>query len=280
METTNTAQVSEPKVHTFTDEELASYIANIQKEKYESGKIAGVEMQVKQLKKEYGIDEDGIKDFKTFAEKLLQVKTSTLQTELESTKQSLNGETQKLVTDYESKFKALQDTLTTREKELMTIAEQKENELKKYKVETTLIPALDLAYEVPQAIATQGDEAVNNFLQVEKQKTLLLFKSLHQIDFDATGQIIVKDSNGDVIKDRLQNPEKLQNVVKEFTKKYHIATKSDTNGTKYTGTKAGAINYARMSLEQFNEAITSQGVSKSSNEYIKLYADWKKSQNV
>jgi len=271
-------QVIAPKVHTFSDEELATYIANIQKEKYETGKKAGVEMLFKKLKTDLNIDNDNIKDFNGLLDNVLSLKTESYTKEIETLKNQLSGEQKSIVEKYEAEKSNLQKMLIETENLMKATLSAKEQELYNFKTDLFISNEINsLSFDAPMQVIAQGEEAVSKYVSIEKQKARVLFSNLYSFDFDGSGQLIVKKKDGEIIKDRLQNPEKLNVIMSNFDKEYNFINQSNTPPQKMNWQKQATANYKGLSYEQFEKNQIESGNDRGSNAFVLAYGDWKKS---
>jgi molybdenum-dependent DNA-binding transcriptional regulator ModE len=289
MSETKQAQVTEQrenvqdKVHTFTQSELDTYIANIQKEKYETGKQTGVEMTLKNLKKtfseKYKVATDGVKSFEELFELTLNQNVASYKQQVEELNSKLTGETKSIVEKYESEKQQLQRLINEKENEFAQLIGQKENEIFRIKSDLLINREIDnLSFDVPASIAAQGEKEMINFLSIERQKAAILFSNLYKIEFDGSGEVIVKNKNGEVLKDRLQNPEKLSVIVQNFAKDYNFNVKKASDSKNLTGSKAANIAYSNMNEAQFKQYANENNIDLRTNDGLKVYADWRKSQ--
>lgn len=282
MENTN-AQVTEQQsevTHTFTDAELQALLENNQKEKYEIGKKSGIEMTLKSLKQNYSkklnTDLNSISDFDSLIETVANTKLSGLQNEFENLKSQLSTEQKTLLEKYEAEKKSLQNLLTEKETELTNKLTEREQEILTIKKDMLLQREIDsLQIDVPQNIVAQGEEAVSKYLALEKQKAFILLNNLLKINFNSNNEIEVADLNNQIYKDRLQNPKKLNEVVKQLATDYNLITKQQAVATKLAGSKGVNALYSNMTEEQFKQKMIEEGINPRSNEYAKRFGDFK-----
>lgn len=281
------AKFEMPELKVFKSDELETLESNIQKQGYEKGKTAGEEMFLKDMKQtlsdELNIDTKGIKDWKELLSKVTDVKSSELKTKISDLENERTEGSKLLQEKYELQVKSLSDEKSALQNMINEIKTdfnnqllQKTNEVKNFKSKHELNRLLDnFNWNVPADVKKHGDEAISNYLAVEKQKSELLFQSLHKLDYNEEGKLIVYDSKGEIIKDELQNPEKLVNVLNKFAKQYNFNLKSDTN-QRAKGSKQYQKDFAGMSLNDFESQMQNLGIHKGSNEFIKRLADYKK----
>ena len=213
----------------------------VQKAKYEEGKTAGFEMSLKDTKKtfgeKYGIDTDGLKDYNSLL-------TKTMESELAKVKQGLTGE----ASEIEGRYKT---QLVERDESIVALQNSiKENEgiyaqnvAKKDEVIKTIYADMEInsflantQRDVPDLIKKQGEEATNKFLNLENEKAKILLKNLIKIDYTEDGKAFAVDlKTGDVLKDKLQNPEKLSVILADISKQYNLIPQSNKN-------KKGTLN--------------------------------------
>jgi len=237
---------------------------NIEKESYKSGKTAGFEIAIKEAKRktkdELGIETDGIKS----VEELIEIREN-------HSKSSLTKSISEKEKEWQNDKTKLQTLIEQHKKEIETIKYEKETEFKNYRVNQILGEAIgSLNYEIPKYVREGGDEAIKDYISIERQKALLLFKSNYNIDFDETGNPYIKQGEN-VLKDELQNPIKINDLIIPFAKKYHLPLSLE----KMQG-RANEVNskenksFKNLDVSDFEQKMANEGISRGTNKYDEM----------
>jgi uncharacterized protein YsxB (DUF464 family) len=283
---TNAEKVVELPEKVYLQPDVDVLVENVQKEKYENGKIAGVEMTLKDLKKKYGeeVDLEGTKDFDTLLTKLIGYNTEKLQIEIADLKdkegQEVNTQVENLEMKLEKekqKIEALQSQI--KEKELTF--ENSKLEMKKAfnqeKANNSLLQNFSgLQFTIPKHIEALGDDEVEKYNKTQKLNAINLFKSRYSVDYDDEGnEIVIDKMNNEALKDDLQNYQKLSALIMPFAKNNYlnIHTEETPKGRKPgSGRKTSFIG---MSKEALYAYAKENGIRENSNEFDVLYKEFK-----
>lgn len=235
--------ISLKKVNVFTDEQLTERIQNEKNTSYNEGKTAGVEMLVKDKKKELGYDFEG-KDFSS----LLEHHTEKIKETFEKPDKKIT----ELTNDIDRMKKAHQ-------LELENISTEKNSLLSKVnKLKTTN----SLMNIIPQNTT------------LSKEDMITLFNSNYEVA-EEDGKTIVK-ANGETLKDATTaSPLALNDVFMNWaTEKKYISGTPGRGG----GNEGGSGSHKGNSVSGFQEQWQKQNPDKSltSSEYQNDYAEWRK----
>ena len=270
-------------------DEVETLKSNLQKTKYEEGKVAGIEMTLKELKRKYNeaysIETEGIKSFDVLFDKVLDKVNSDHKAKIKEITSQLDSGSQEKIQSYENKLidkdkekKKLQEEI----ERLKSEADEKVREInEKYKSEkvNTLISTAfqSLQFDVPKHIENLGVEEVNKFIHRQKINAINLFKLDYTVDFDESGQPFIMKGK-EPVKDKLQNNEKLENIVMPFCRENFIGLTENLNGrAQRSGAANISMNLKGLSLEQLDEIAKEKGIKQFTKEYDTLYAEYSKS---
>jgi len=262
------ATIEVPKL--YKENDIETLTQNVQKEAYEKGKQTGVEMQLKALKQSYrekGIETDGIKDFETLIDSINK-KSLT----------DVSNMTKKERETYEAEKAELQKLIQEKESAINEVTKEHQNFIRKTKTDSLLKSEFDkINFDIPKHVAIKGEAAIGEFLQKERQKAEILFKSSYSIDFDENGNSFVKKGD-EVLKDDLKNYKQINALLPDFLNEYNINTISEKpvgRGQSFSN-KSSTANFTGMSKSDFDNYIFDKGIKRGiSDEYTALYKKWK-----
>lgn len=232
-----------PELKVFTDEEFKTRLKNETTSSYNDGKTAGVEMLVKDKKKELGLDFEG-KDL----DSLLNHVTEKVKKE--------SGKPNERVQELENDIKKLNQT----HQQALQEREQKLGEFqKKYN---------------QSVISNQLLNIVPNETTIPKEDVLTLFHANFQTELTEDGRTVVK-RNGEVIKDPTTASEReLKDVFQEFiTERKYVKQTPGRGGDNEFG-KGGITT---KSISAFQEQWQKKtGKELNSPEFERDYTEWRK----
>lgn len=192
-------------VHIYTDEELTTLKDNMGKEGYNRGKVAGVEMEFKEIRDELGIEVEG-KDFRKliskYSEKVLA---------------DAKMEPNKKITDLTNDLTKLQETLRQTEEEKKREISDLKSKFDKMEVES-LVKS-----------------------KITDEDTYLIYRGKYDIRKTETGFEIVDLKTNEVLKDKMQTPVKVEEHLNSFieSRKGNPAGRGGTDDFSFkTGTES------------------------------------------
>jgi hypothetical protein len=206
------------------------FIANIDKEAYNRGKLSGLEMPLKEARDKHGLTFEG-KTIDNFAEALrskiiaeAKIEPSKQISELTADKEKL----QAIAKEWESKHNTLLTSF--------------EGEKKNGRIERELLSKLP-----------------KDGLTIPSEDLLLILKSRNE--FDIEGENIVIKRGGELVKNpNTLNPVSLEELLPELIKPYIIARKGGMGEGNNADDKAGTI-------EGFMKEMQTKGVSENSSAF-------------
>lgn len=234
--------IEKPHGEFFSDDDLSKRDSS----KYKEGKDAGVEMMVKDLKREYGYEIDG-KDVKSFLghhEDQLKSKYS----------KAPNERVQELENDIKRQKATYEEEITGYKDQLNDFRGRYEGQL----VNNKLLSIM------PKETTIKADAIVT------------LFKSEHQV-VDEDGVLVVK-RNGETLKDtKTASPLKVDDVFNEYVINEGFAKKQSGRGG---GNEYGSSGFRSKTPSEFQSEWENKNPGKSTNstEYKEAYATWRKDQ--
>jgi hypothetical protein len=182
-------EVVAPQAHIMTEEILTELKTTVKKQGYEEGKTAGSEMTIKEMKRKAGLEFEGKTD-----DQFIQEFTKKIEKEkgIEPNK----------------KIQELTESLT----KLQTLAEQKEGEVKQWSEKYTGLQRDTMANEIILG------KIPKNITGVTPKHFSALFKMEgYQVATDDSGAVVVMQ-NGKPLKDKLEKPIPVENVLLDFAK--------------------------------------------------------------
>ena len=277
------------KIYTQSDVDILS--ENIQKEKYESGKVAGKEMTLKDLKKQYstklGIELDGIKDYSSLYEKIVSFKTEKLNLELVALKENSSKETSLQLEAMElkiDKFKQEKEALQSQITDNELIHQNKKLDLQKRfngeKGNNSLLQQFSgLRCFIPKQIENLGEEEIEKYIKTQKNNAIDLFKISHKIDYDEEGkEVVIDKETNEPLKDDLQNYQSLSNLIMPFVKKNYLNIQTDEKKVGRDGKDLGRkISYSGMNEDEFFKTMKEKNIPQNTNEFDTAYSEFRKS---
>lgn len=252
-----------PVRHFFTDEEKATLETNIAKSKYDEGKIAGVEMLFKNVKKEIAPDIDA-KDFK----ELFQKQTERLKSEFGKT------ETEKIL-EKDKSIEALRELVKKKDEDFANlhqrILSEKANGIVNGKIS-------EYSFNIPASIEKAGAEEVDKYISSKRELMQFAFNAKIEVKFDENGkEYFVDKSTGKTIVDNLQNNAKITDVMNAFVKQnYFDISEEKRNGRGGGNSQYGSDSLRGLTLDQLNEKAAKEGITRGTNAYDSLYREWQK----
>lgn len=232
-----------PELNVFTSEELETRLKNEKTSSYNDGKTAGVEMLVKDKKKELGYDFEG-KDF----DSLLNYHTEKIKTS--------NGKPDERVKELEKDIERLnkthQEKLNQTTQELTKFKSDYNNQLQNNKLLASL----------PKETTIPGDDIIT------------LFRANYQTEVSEDGKTVVK-KNGETVKDpTTASPLELNDVFTNFISERNFAKRTPGRGGDNEFGDGGS---APKSISKFNEKWSKENPGKTMNgtEYQEAYSKFR-----
>lgn len=250
----------EPKVsellsdkEVFLKSELDVLLKNTQKDGYEKGKIAGVEMDLKAYKEETGLKGlEGLKSHKDVVNYIIESKTKT-------------GNVDEVVKQYKTENEGLRKNYTDLEMKL----QEAQQTFEQYKINAVVTNKIESA--INGLVIDADSTLVNGQKEALKDQWLKNF-SIKVID----GKEYVVNSTGEKLVDRLQNPISVSDSLKDFAPKY-VKLKTEAQGGR--GAQSSQNNKLSGDLGgiktkgEFEAYLKSKDISPLSNEAMALYKE-------
>lgn len=264
----------------YNKEDHEVLLKNLKDQEYHKGKEAGYEMPLKDIKKKinetYGIETEGIKTFDDLLNKTIEERENKLKSTF---KESATKDSEKILQQLEEKevtIKGLREKLQTSTQEW----EQKYNEQKtqqeKALINNDLIKiANSIPFDVPKSVMTEGEDAKMKYLQTIKSNFLNLF--MNSFSFEREDNKLVVKKDGEIIKDNLLQPEKIESIALNFAKSNYFNLEENQIINRSSSQKYGSI-FPKMTLDQFNDMMKEKKIHFGSQEYLKMKSEWKKMQ--
>lgn len=232
-----TVKKDDLKVIPVTDYD--TLISNTKNEEYNKGKIAGVEMAVKEQRETLGLQFEGknvsnlLEAFKTKVLAEAKVEPNKRIEELEGDKLKLQSDVQ----SWQNKYTGLEQTYTKKERES--------------KIDSMIL----------QAIPSEG-------IAIPKDKLVKLFRMDYDVDIDESGKLVVK-KDGELLKDELLNPKGLDKIIPDFVHPYSIKPGGQSGGSDKGGSGTGTMDAFINEMEKAGVKPTSMKFNEEMQARIK-----------
>lgn len=233
----------ESGVVVLTNEQKKQYEENIKNETYKNAQAIGYKNGLRDVLKEYDTEltdeeikgkrfEDLRDMLKTAAEKKSQSKTQEKVKELEG---QIEKNTEAKLKEFEKQFSESSNSV----KKLQSLLQEKDNLLKEIEIKRIQDKADMLAMNeiskvninVPTEIETQGDKAINEYINKQKELLFVLYNNKYKHTINENGQLIVTDSTGKTIKDSIENPLPINSILNNIVTNYSLSvTKEEKKG--------------------------------------------------
>ncbi len=236
------------KTKHFTEAEHRQLVTNIQKDipqdDYENNKLIGHEMAVKAQRDK--IREETGDDTFDFGGKHVEHLYDYMKKQIDISKET---DSSRIRSEYENDISQLKKTLQSEKDRYSEL----ETSIKTNSISNHIKNLVNQdEINVPNYI--KDPEEIKNFIKIEKRKNELLFNSTHKFDIDEHKNIITKDLQGNILKDEMQSPMKVDNIYKDFKVKNFMNLKE----VKQQGRGEGDIfpSNKMTNFKDINEVIT------------------------
>jgi len=258
-------EITPKKTKHFDEVSYNVMIDNYQKqgltaEKYEEAKRAGIEMEIKELKRANNYEFEG-KTAKALDEYLKAKLTNDSKATIDERIKEKDADIQKIIKQLEEEKKDKESIAQLRKKD---------------KINWTVDNHFNsLQIEIPAHL--KDAEQIENYRKTQIEKEKIFFKSQYNFDIDETGNVIPKDLTGNVIKNDLLEPVKIDNLVKDYASKsfMNIAQKVQGRG----GKDEFPVNNGLSSVDNLDSLIeyaAKKGVKKNTIEFDAIHMEWTK----
>lgn len=227
-----------------SNEELETLKTTVRAEGKKEGHSIGYDFAVKDFKAEFGLDIEG-KDRKVIASEIQKKIINDAKIEPNKRIGELEGSLSKLQKQYETDIAA------------------KDNEVKQYqsKVKDIKINS-DLAMSMPEGLNI-----------IKPDQFALLARSNYEFDYDEGGQLVAK-KGGNVLKDKLEKPLPVKEILTEFATTNNWLNVSGRGG----GNQGGGNSSDFKSINDVYRHMESNKIDPTSPEGQKLVDSFKNSQ--
>lgn len=260
----------------YTDEEWSKLEKNIKDQEYHKGKEAGFEMPLKDLKKDYsekyGVETEGIKDFKELFDKVLSNET----TKLKETFNGNAGDKEKKFVDQIEELKKTEQALREKLQETESTWEQKlQAQMEETNVSIVNNQLLKIAdsipFAVPKEVQNGGKEKIMDFVNKQKDIFLTTYKSKYDFSFEDK-KFIIK-SGEETVKNNLLEPVDPSEHALEFAKSNYFNL-TENQVINRDGSQKYGNTFHGMPLEDFQAKMKQEGHHPHSNEYAVYLSEW------
>jgi len=215
-----------------TKEEEETLMSNKQNEFKTEFHTAGREIAIKEAKRALGLEFEG----KTMDNLLDAHKRSVLE--------EAKVEPTKKIEELEGSLTKLRGDLTTKEEEIETLNRTFKAEKQKTEINSRVSANI------------KGD------LTIGKDDALTLFNNKFQTELTDEGALLVK-KDGKVLKDNLESPRGVEDIMKEFLTPFAKPNEGGTGG----GDEGGSSGAATSNLEKFTKKLEKEGIKSNTLEF-------------
>lgn len=226
-----------------SNEELETLKTTVRAEGKKEGHSIGYDFAVKDFKAEFGLEIEG-KDRKVIASEIQK----------------------KIINDAKiepnKKIDELSNSLANLQKQYQTDIAAKDNEVNQYKskVKETKINS-DLMFQMPEGLDI-----------IKPDQFTLLARSSYEFDYDESGQLVAK-KGGNVVKDKLEKPLPVKEILTDFAKANNWLNSSGRGG----GNQGGGSSDFKTVNDVFKH-MEQNKIDPTSSEGLKLIDNFKNSQ--
>lgn len=271
--------VEKNKIILLDNDKLATLKKTVQDESYNKAHGIAYKNAIKDLAAKFEFEVDATADFDTvknnfegkikekYGAELEKIKLETAKSKDEKIKDFENR-----INEFQSSIAKLQTTIKAKEEEVL-----KEKNTRLYdKAKADFSKNLNLFnVKVPAEIEKLGEEQTKNFIKKQYEIAELMFYNKFDFRFkeDGSYEIISKDK-GEVVKDNLENPMPLSNIVTSIVTDYLNVTTNEAKG-KGEGDKTNLNSkYNFKNEEELFKHIDSLGVNRTGTEAVAIYTEW------
>lgn len=265
----------------WSNEDKETFETNWGKEKYDEGKVAGMEMPFKEYKKANYPDTTS-KDFSELINSILENTVKDKETALEKLKGELGGDVDEQVLklnkdkeELDEKILKLQGTIGENETKHKGELETLNQSILTGKTNDTLNKAIaGLNISVGDI---KEEKAQQEFLSRERNNLAVLFKNNHTMEYGEDNKLIIS-KNGEKLLDGTQSPMTLEDIILPFAKENYVQldreVQSGRGGDDSKIVIKGAANI--KSNEDFNAYIKDNDIQPNTPESDAVWTEAKK----
>lgn len=262
----------------LTAEDRTALESNIEKligkKKYDEGKIAAIEMELKAVKKAKGLETVQANSFAELLDKAIADARSTSTATVDETVKQLQKEKAEL-----------QAMVQNKDQELNKKVSEMDAALSGYKAKhifQSAASAINIA--VPMDIEKRGEQEVQKFLTAERNKIEAIFERNYAITFEEDKPVIVSKVNNEKIVDTLKNPVPVDQFVTQLATDNYIAIKQikRTGRDDEQGAAGGDLKEQVKRVktrEELDAFFIKNEVKPLTAQADQLLNEWRKSQN-
>jgi hypothetical protein len=240
----NEVEIEVPTGLFIPETEKEAFVTRLKKEGYNEGKVAGVEMEVKRLKEQFGIQKEG-KSIDVLLDGFKEKITTEIKTPTDEKVKTLTSQMEELRKTYTT-------DLTHRDGEIQKLQQQ----LKDNQVNSTL------RSHVPEGLKGLNPD---QFLHVTKLE--------YQFDVDDSGQLVAKKGN-EIVTDKLQKPRPVREILTEYAVSNGWIAKEGRAG----GNEPGGSSTTFKTMHEVQKHMHINGIDPMSSEGQRLVKEFKEAQ--
>ena len=267
VESENQQEITLKKTKHFSEQDYDALYNNltnnIDPSKYAEAKKAGEEMAVKEIRKLKGYEFEGktVQALTDYLERQIELKSKTDTTEIEKQYQNDLEQMRKKLSEKDSMIE--QVTLQRKQDKINAAIDNHFNSLR---------------IDAPTHL--KEEEQINAYVKKEIEKNKIFFKSQYQFDVDENGNLIPKNTNGEVIKDEALRPVQIGELVNRFVAENFVPIAQPKAGRGEGDVYPVNSNLRNLkSVEELVDYAKSKNIKPNSSEMDALYAEFAKINN-
>lgn len=223
-----------PVKYSYTEDERGELLRNADKESYNKGKTAGIEMNFKEIKKEKFPESEAGDFIELFKE--IELNEKNIRNKLlEDQKLDLTGnvderiaEERRLKEEAVQKSQALQGIIKSKEEAFENERNTWKHNSRNQKVDTDIMNAFSsLEFDIPEHIEMKGDEEVQKFISTERMKAKILFDATYKREYDDNDNVIYVKNGEKVIDETTLSPRSINDIAVPFAKEINLSLRKE-----------------------------------------------------
>jgi hypothetical protein len=253
------------KTKHFTENDYRQQIINVQndipKEKWEEAKQTGIEMAIKELKNAHNLEFEG---------KTPQALYDYMNNHVEASK---TGDIEKIKAVYEKDINQLRENLKEKDSEIESI----KLGVKRNKIDSYVDNIFNqIQLEAPMHL--KDEKQISEYIRLEREKNKTFFKAQYEFDIDEYDNVIAK-KDGELVKDNnTMSPEKVDNLIQEYSKNSFMSLKQSQKGRGEGDRLPGSSMSNIKNMDELNTYAEKKGIKRNTSEFDALVIEFNKNQ--
>lgn len=265
------------KIFILNDSELSKLKETVQKQSYDKAHAIGYKNGINDMAKEFDFEIDKTKPFDILKETFKENVSKKYTVEIENLKTELTKGKDEKIKSFEQKQSELQKSIENlqnqiKEKENLILNEKKSRY--EFKAKSDFESELNkINISVPKEITLLGDYEINKYIEKQRQIAKAMFINDYNYQFDENGNYNVVDKQNNIVKDNLEKPLTLNQIVTNIASNYLTVSNNNTQG-RGEGNKTKSDNsilHNFKDIDEFTSYVQSQGFNPTSQAALDIY---------